>query len=87
MRDSLRHIGLEVRSGVHAGECEQSGGKLVGIAIHVGSRVAALAAPGEILVSGVVKDLVAGSSIEFEDRGEHALKGMPGQLKLFAARL
>src|SRR5713101_8271980 len=64
-------VGLEIRAGVHTGECERSDGKLVGIAGHTGSTIEALAAPGEILVSSLVKELVAGSGIAFEDRGEH----------------
>jgi uncharacterized protein (TIGR00369 family) len=86
-REASRHLGLVLRAGVHAGECERSGGKLVGIAVHAGQRIEALCAPGEILVSGIVKELVAGSGIEFDDRGEHELKGVPGIWRLFAARL
>jgi len=78
VRKHLRRIGLEVRAGVHAGECEESGGQLVGIAVHIGSRVLGIAQPGEVLVSGTVRDLVAGSGIEFDDRGEHTLKGIAG---------
>jgi uncharacterized protein (TIGR00369 family) len=84
-REAVRGVGLEIRVGVHTGECERSGGKLVGIAVHTGSRIEALAAPGEILVSSLVKELVAGSGIAFEDRGEHELKGVPGAWRLFAA--
>lgn len=84
-RNAVRSVGLEIRVGVHTGECERSGGKLVGIAVHTGSRIEALAAPGEILVSSLVKELVAGSGIAFEDRGEHELKGVPGAWRLFAA--
>jgi len=72
---------------VHTGEAERSGGKLVGIAVHAGQRIEAMAAPGEILTSGIVKDLVAGSGLEFEDRGERELKGIPGTYRLFATRL
>jgi uncharacterized protein (TIGR00369 family) len=86
-RDAVRGVGLEVRAGVHTGECERVGGKLVGITVHTGSRIEALAAPGEILVSSLVKELVAGSGIAFEDRGEHELRGVPGAWKLFAATL
>jgi uncharacterized protein (TIGR00369 family) len=86
-RNAVRQIGLEIRAGVHAGECERSGGKLVGIAVHTGSRIEALAAPSEILVSSLVKELVAGAGIAFEDRGEHELKGLPGAWRLFAATL
>jgi len=87
MRDGVRHLGLEVRCGIHAGEVERSGGKLVGIAVHTGARIADIAAPGEILVSALVKGLVAGSGIDFQERGEHELKGIPGQWGLFAASL
>jgi len=87
VRDAARHLGLELRAGVHAGECERSGGKLVGIAVHAGQRIEALGTPGEILVSSVVKELVAGSGIEFDDRGEHELQGVAGTWRLFAARL
>jgi uncharacterized protein (TIGR00369 family) len=86
VREHLRRIGLEIRSGVHAGECEESGGKLVGIAVHIGSRVLGIAEPGEVVVSSTVRDLVAGSGIEFDDRGEHTLKGIAGQWHLYAAR-
>ncbi|HKR56278.1 MAG TPA: adenylate/guanylate cyclase domain-containing protein [Gemmatimonadales bacterium] len=79
-------LGLEVRSGLHTGECEVRGDDLAGLAVHIGSRVATLAGPGEVLVSGTVKDLVVGAGIEFEDRGEHELKGVPGPWKLFAVR-
>jgi uncharacterized protein (TIGR00369 family) len=86
VRAHLRRIGLDVRSGVHAGECEESGGKLVGIAVHIGARVLGIAEPGEVLVSSTVRDLVAGSGIEFDDRGEHTLKGIAGPWRLYAAR-
>ena len=79
-----RQLGLEVRAGVHTGECEVIGEKIGGIAVHTGARVAALAKPGEVLVSHTVKDLVAGSGIRFEDRGTHALKGIPGEWRLFS---
>ena len=86
IREHLRRTGLQVRSGVHAGECEESGGKLVGIAVHIGSRLLGIAQPGEVLVSSTVKDLVAGSGIEFDDRGEHALKDIAGSWHLYTAR-
>jgi class 3 adenylate cyclase len=82
---AARH-GLEVRAGLHTGECERVEGKLTGIAVHIGARIAALAGPGEVLVSGTVKDLVAGSGIEFDERGERALKGIPTNVRLFAVR-
>jgi class 3 adenylate cyclase len=80
-----RTLGLEVRAGVHTGECEVIGTKLGGIAVHLGARVAALASAGEVLVSQTVKDLVAGSGLRLEDRGLRALKGIPGEWRLFAA--
>ena len=82
--ESVRRLGLEIRAGVHTGECEVIGDKLGGIAVHIGARVAALAQGGEVLVSSTVKDLVAGSGLRFEDRGVHALKGVPGEWHLFA---
>jgi class 3 adenylate cyclase len=84
IRDGARPLGLEVRAGVHTGECEVMGAKIGGIAVHIGARVAAQAAPGEVLVSSTVKDLVAGSGITFVDRGAHALKGVPGEWRLHA---
>jgi pimeloyl-ACP methyl ester carboxylesterase/class 3 adenylate cyclase len=83
IRDAVRVNGIEVRCGAHTGECERSGGKLTGIAVHTGARVAGIAAPGEVLVSQTVRDLVAGSGLTFEARGSHALKGVPGQWQLF----
>jgi class 3 adenylate cyclase len=80
----MRPLGLEVRTGIHAGECEVAGEKFAGITVHVGARIVSLAGPGEILVSSTVKDLVAGSGLEFVDRGSHALKGVPGEWPLFA---
>jgi pimeloyl-ACP methyl ester carboxylesterase len=84
--DDVRAIGLEVRAGVHTGEVELMGDDVGGIAVHIGARVAATAGPGEVLVSSTVRDLVAGSGIEFDERGEHALKGLPGEWRLFATR-
>ena len=78
-----RALGIDVRAGLHTGECEVRGGDLAGIAVHVGARVAALATPGEVVVSRTVHDLVAGSEIEFSDRGEHVLKGVPGTWEVF----
>src|SRR5436190_2034042 len=77
-------LGIQVRAGVHTGECERMNGKVGGIAVHIGARVAAEAGPGEVVVSGTVKDLVAGSGIEFRDRGAAELKGVPGEWRLFA---
>jgi pimeloyl-ACP methyl ester carboxylesterase len=80
----VSELGIEIRAGLHTGECEVIGGKVTGIAVHTGARVAAQARPGEVLVSSTVKDLVAGSGIGFEDRGPHELKGIPGEWRLFA---
>jgi class 3 adenylate cyclase len=86
IRDALRALGLEVRTGLHTGECELIGSKVGGIAVHTGARVGALAGPGEVLVSSTVKDLVAGSGIQFADRGAQTLKGVPGEWRLFAVQ-
>jgi pimeloyl-ACP methyl ester carboxylesterase len=87
IRDALAGVGISIRAGLHTGECERMGEQLAGIAVHTGARVAALAGASEILVSSTVKDLVAGSGLAFDDRGVHALKGVPGEWRLFAARL
>jgi class 3 adenylate cyclase len=84
IRDAIRDLGLELRLGVHTGECERLDGKLGGLAVSIGARVAAQAAPGEVLVTGTVRDLVAGSGVVFEERGEHELKGVPGTWRLYA---
>jgi class 3 adenylate cyclase len=81
---AIASIELEVRAGVHTGEIELTGDKIRGIAVHIGARVAALAAPREVLVSATVRDLVAGSGIEFEERGTFPLKGVPGEWRLYA---
>jgi class 3 adenylate cyclase len=83
IRSGLRDLQLDVRVGVHTGECELVGEKPAGIAVHTGARIAAAAAAGEILVSSTVRDLVAGSGISFEDRGMHALKGVPEEWRLY----
>ena len=87
IRDAVRSLKLEVRCGLHTGECELVGNDLAGIAVHTGARVAGLAAPGEVLVSQTVRDLVAGSGLSLEDRGIHALKGVPNEWRLFRAVL
>ena len=79
----LRELGLEIRSGVHVGEIEPAGKQIRGIAVHIGARVAALAGPGEVLASSTVRDLVAGSGLVFENRGEHELKGVPDRWHLY----
>lgn len=84
---AVRELGLEIRAGVHTGEVEMIGANVGGIAVHIGARVAALAQPGEVLVSSTLKDLVAGSGIAFEDRGAYVLKGVPGEWRVFAARV
>jgi class 3 adenylate cyclase len=77
-------LGVDLRAGLHTGECEVRGDDLAGIAIHTGARVAALAGRGEVLVTGTVRDLVAGSGIEFTDRGRHSLKGVPSEWRILA---
>jgi class 3 adenylate cyclase len=79
-------LGLAVRTGVHTGECEVMGDDLAGLTVHIGARVSAAAGPGEVLVSGTVKDLVVGSGLAFTDRGEHELKGVPGRWRLYAVQ-
>jgi class 3 adenylate cyclase len=86
VREAVRSFGLEIRAGLHTGECELAeGGQVSGIAVHLGARIAGLAGTGEILVSSTVKDLVAGAGIAFEDRGEHVLRGVPDRWRLYAA--
>ncbi len=82
--EEARRIGVEVRCGLHSGECEVRDDDLAGIAVHIGARIGGLAQPGEVLVSTTVRDLVIGSGINFDDRGEHDLKGIPGAWRLFA---
>ena len=86
MRDRVHGLGLQVRTGLHTGECELAGDKVMGIAVHIGARVAALAGPDEVLVSSTVKDLVAGAGLKFGDRGAHALKGVSDEWRLFAVQ-
>jgi class 3 adenylate cyclase len=81
----VRKLGIHVRAGVHTGECEVIGEKLGGIAVHIGARIAQLAAADEVLVSSTVEDLVAGSGIRFRERGVHQLKGVPDHWALVAA--
>jgi pimeloyl-ACP methyl ester carboxylesterase len=85
IQDQVNVVGLEVRAGVHTGEIERIGDDVAGIAVHIGARIAGLAGPNEVLVSRTVKDLVAGSGIKFEDRGNHALKGVPDEWHVYAA--
>ena len=86
VRGEVRSLGLEIRAGVHTGEAELAGGRIGGILLHIAARVAAEAGPEEVLVSSTVRDLVAGSGFEFDDRGAYVLKGVPGEWQLFAVR-
>jgi class 3 adenylate cyclase len=83
---NVRKLGLEVRAGVHTGEIELRGDDIGGIAVHIGSRIASQAEAGEVLTSRTVVDLVVGSGIQFDDRGAHSLKGVPGEWQLFEVR-
>lgn len=85
MRDAVRPLGIQLRVGVHTGECLRQGDTVVGISVHTGARIMGLAQPGEVLVSRTVTDLVAGSGLRFQDRGPHALKSVPGEWRLFSA--
>ena len=84
--DEVRSLGLEIRAGVHTGEVELSDGDVQGIAVHIGARISALAGPREVFVSSTVRELVAGSGLDFDDRGTHALKGVPGEWHVYAVR-
>ena len=84
IRDAVQALGIEVRAGLHTGECEVRGDDIGGIAVHIGARVSALAGPNDVLVSSTLRDLVIGSGLEFEERGTHQLKGVPGEWHLFA---
>jgi class 3 adenylate cyclase/pimeloyl-ACP methyl ester carboxylesterase len=84
IRDAVQSLGIEVRAGLHTGECELRGDDIGGIAVHIGARVSAMAGPNDVLVSSTLRDLVIGSGLEFEDRGAHRLKGVPGGWRLFA---
>ena len=86
IRDAVKGLDLEIRAGLHCGEVELVGDEVAGIAVHTGARVAALADASEVLVSSTVRDLVAGSGIEFDERGEHELKGVPGIWRIYAVR-
>jgi class 3 adenylate cyclase len=86
MADGVTQIGVSIRCGVHVGEVEQRDEDIAGIAVHIAARICSAAQANEILVSRTVTDLVAGSGIEFEDRGEHDLKGVPGTFQLFAVK-
>jgi class 3 adenylate cyclase/pimeloyl-ACP methyl ester carboxylesterase len=84
LRDGVEELGIQVRSGIHTGECEAIDEDLAGLAVHIGARVSAVAGPGEIVVSSTVKELVVGSNMQFTDRGEHELRGVPGSWHLYA---
>jgi class 3 adenylate cyclase len=84
IRDAVQSLGIEVRAGLHTGECEVRADDIGGIAVHIGARVSALAGPNDVLVSSTLRDLVIGSGLEFDERGAHALKGVPGEWHLFA---
>jgi class 3 adenylate cyclase len=84
IRDAVQALGIQVRAGLHTGECEVRGDDIGGIAVHIGARVSGLAGPNDVLVSSTLRDLVIGSGLEFEDRGGHGLKGVPGEWHLFA---
>jgi class 3 adenylate cyclase len=84
IRGAVQALGIQVRAGLHTGECEIRGDGIGGIAVHIGARVGALARPSEVLVSSTLRDLVIGSGLEFEERGAHELKGVPGEWRLFA---
>ena len=83
IRDAVQALGIEVRAGLHTGECEVRGDDIGGIGVHIGARVSALAGPNEVLVSSTLRDLVIGSGLEFEERGSYQLKGVPGEWRLF----
>jgi len=84
IRDAVQALGIEVRAGLHTGECEVRGDDIGGIAVHIGARVSALAGANDVLVSSTLRDLVIGSGLDFEDRGTHSLKGVPGEWHLSA---
>jgi class 3 adenylate cyclase len=84
IRDAVQALGIQVRAGLHTGECEVRGEDIGGIAVHIGARVSALAGPNDVLVSSTLRDLVIGSGLEFDDRGAQGLKGVPGEWRLFA---
>jgi class 3 adenylate cyclase len=81
--ERVGELGLQIRAGLHTGECELHDGKVAGIAVSIGARVAGEASAGEVIVTGTVKDLVAGSGLTFEPRGEHELKGVPGRWPIY----
>ena len=84
IRDAVQALGIQVRAGLHTGECELRGDDIGGIGVHIGARVSALAGPNDVLVSSTLRDLVIGSGLQFGERGTHQLKGVPGEWRLFA---
>jgi class 3 adenylate cyclase len=84
IRDAVQALGIELRAGLHTGECEVRGDDIGGIGVHIGARVSALAGRNEVLVSSTLRDLVIGSGLEFEERGSYELKGVPGEWRIFA---
>jgi class 3 adenylate cyclase len=84
INEAVRQLGIDIRAGLHTGECELRGDDVAGMAVHIGARVGAMAEAGEVLVSSTVRDLVVGSGIEFADRGATELKGVPGEWRLFS---
>jgi class 3 adenylate cyclase len=86
MRDSAQGLGLELRAGVHTGECELRADDVAGIAVHIAARLEAVAGPGEVVASSTIKDLVVGSGLEFAERGSYELRGVPGQWTVFTPR-
>jgi class 3 adenylate cyclase len=84
IRAALTHAGIEVRAGLHTGECQVIGSNLTGLTVHIAARVSSIADAGEVLVSRTVRDLVAGSGFSFMDRGAHQLKGVPGEWEVFS---
>jgi class 3 adenylate cyclase len=85
IRDAMGSLGLQIKAGSHAGECEQLENSIARIAVHIGARVVAIAGPGEVLVSSTIRELVMGSGIRFVDHGTHSLKGIPGEWRRFLA--
>jgi class 3 adenylate cyclase len=84
IRGAVQALGIEVRAGLHTGECEVRGDDIGGLAVHIGARTSALAGPNRVLVSGTLRGLVIGSGLQFDERGAHQLKGVPGEWRLFA---
>jgi class 3 adenylate cyclase len=86
IHEALGEVNIPIRAGIHTGECQELGGKLTGLTVHIAARVSSKATAGEVLVSSTVRELMVGSQVEFEERGTHELKGIPGEWRLFAVR-